>query len=105
MKEPPMPGPLSLDLRERVIAAYREERLNRTELAKRFRIGEATAARWVAQWRRQGDVQPKPHAGGPDPFIDAAGLQVLTEILAVTPDAPLEALIETFAQRTGLRVG
>lgn len=38
----------SQDLRDRVIAAVEQEGLSRREAARRYRIGEATAVRWLA---------------------------------------------------------
>ncbi|MEH3037922.1 MAG: IS630 family transposase [Sphingomonas adhaesiva] len=41
----------SQDLRDRVIAAVEQEGLSRREAARRYRIGEATAVRWLAALR------------------------------------------------------
>jgi putative transposase len=41
----------SQDLRDRVIASVEDEGLSRREAARRYRIGEATAVRWLRAWR------------------------------------------------------
>jgi transposase len=52
----------SQDLRDRVIAAVEEEGLSRREAARRYRIGEATAVRWL-QAIRQGRRVPCAQGG------------------------------------------
>lgn len=41
----------SQDLRDRVIASVEREGLSRRAAARRYRIGEATAVRWLRAWR------------------------------------------------------
>lgn len=42
----------SQDLRDRVIAAVEEEGLSRRQAARRYRISDASAVRWLQAWRR-----------------------------------------------------
>ena len=57
-----MGAALSLDLRRRVIAAIEAETSCR-QAASRFGVGVATAIRWQAQLRREGDIAAKPMGG------------------------------------------
>jgi transposase len=41
----------SQDLRDRVIAAVEDEGLSRREAARRYRISDAAAVRWLQAWR------------------------------------------------------
>ena len=50
-----MPAALSPDLRKRVIGAV-EAGSSCRQAAERFGVGEATAIRWYARFRQQGDV-------------------------------------------------
>lgn len=52
----------SQDLRDRVIAAVEHDGLSRREAARRYRIGEATAVRWL-QAVRQGRRGPCAQGG------------------------------------------
>ena len=52
----------SQDLRDRVIAAVEHDGLSRREAARRYRIGEATAVRWL-QAVRQGRHGPRAQGG------------------------------------------
>ena len=53
---------LSLDLRERVIAAI-EEGSSCRKAAERFGVGVASAIRWHARFRAEGEIAAKPMGG------------------------------------------
>jgi transposase len=51
-------GPLSLDLRRRVVAAIREEGMSCRAAARRFEVSFASAIRWAAAMRERGSFAP-----------------------------------------------
>jgi putative transposase len=53
-----MAGPLSIDLRERVVNAVVREAMSRRAAAERFGVGVSTAIAWVARFRATGSVAP-----------------------------------------------
>jgi putative transposase len=53
-----MAGPLSNDLRERVILAVERDGLSRNEAARRFGVAISTAVNWVRRYRETGSVAP-----------------------------------------------
>jgi transposase len=53
-----MAKPLSMDLRERVVAAVVEEGLSCHESASRYEVGVSTAIAWVRRFRDTGSVAP-----------------------------------------------
>lgn len=53
-----MAKPYSMDLRERVVAAFEKEGLSRHEAATRFGIGVSTAIAWVRRFRETGSAAP-----------------------------------------------
>ena len=57
-----MTKPLSNDIRERLVSAV-DGGLSRRSAAKRFGVAASTAIKWVDQWRRTGDVGPRPQGG------------------------------------------
>ncbi len=57
-----MAAALSLDLRERVIAAIQAAASCR-QAAERFGIGAASAIRWHARFREDGEIAAKPVGG------------------------------------------
>ena len=71
---------LSLDLRQRVVAAVRDEGLSHRAAAVRFSVSAASISRWRALERQSGDLRPGPlGAGRRSGTIEAhAGLILLT---------------------------
>lgn len=57
-----MAAALSMDLRERVIAAI-EAGASCRQAAERFGIGAASAIRWHARFRQEGEIGSKPMGG------------------------------------------
>lgn len=66
-----MPRAYSMDLRERLVAAWREERLSQAALAARFRVSTGTVSYWLRRVEETGSVTPTPHSGGWPPSVDA----------------------------------
>ena len=56
-------GPLSVDLRRRVVSAVGEEGMSCRAAARRFGISFASAIRWVAALRERGSCAPLPMGG------------------------------------------
>ena len=97
-----MPRPYSADLRERVVTDC-EAGLGRAAAARRYRVGERTVYRWLAEARHEGRRAAKPHAGGRRPVV-AGPEDVLRELAPATSDAPLAERAEAYAARTGRRL-
>jgi transposase len=51
-------GPLSLDLRKRVVSAVSEEGMSCRAAARRFGVSFSSAIRWIASLRERGDYAP-----------------------------------------------
>ena len=96
-----MPAPLSVDLRERIVAAYRADEGGFAKLAERFAVGEASVNRLVQLERRQGSVIPKAHGGGPDHLIPTDRLDEFKDLVHDHADATLPELAELCSQRFG----
>lgn len=60
--------PLSLDLRERVVAAVDEGVESQREIAERFAVSLSFVSRLLRR-REAGTLEPAPHGGGPTPRI------------------------------------
>jgi len=86
-----MPGPLSEDLRGRVVRAIEEEGMSRRAAAARFNVGIRTAIRWVSEWRQRGSLAPLP-MGNPSPPKLSAHRQIVLDLLAADPDITIEGL-------------
>jgi len=99
-----MPGPLSLDLRMRALAAYDRGEQSMKEVAVTFGVGVASLNRWLRRRRETGSAAALPHAGGPKAWVRGERLEVLRAVVESGPDATLPELAELFASRSGLRV-
>jgi transposase len=54
-----MKKPISLDLRERIVAAYDRQEGTRQEVAKRFKVSEGMVKKLLAQSSRTGDLRSR----------------------------------------------
>ena len=84
-----MAGACSTDLRERVPRACARGKLSRAKIAALFHIGESTLFRRLQAWRTEGRRAAKPHAGGPEPRLDATALGELEALVAEADDLSL----------------
>jgi putative transposase len=93
-----MAKPLSIDLRERVIAAVEEEGLSRHAAAARFGIGASTAIDWVRRFRETGSAAPGQMGGHkPKAIRDEHELWLRQRIQE--RDFTLRGLVAEFAAR------
>lgn len=99
-----MGSPLSMDLRQRIIAAWQQREGTWRELAERFGVGEATVDRLVARFRSTGSVAPDPHGGGQSHRIPDEDLPVVRRLLDASPDITIEELAGAFRRESGTRV-
>ena len=92
-------GDLSIDLRRRVVEAYRSRRSGTyAETAALFGVGEATVSRLLRLHRETGDVEPKAKGGNNPRRVD---LDWLREHLVENPDARLVDRIDSWVRAGG----
>lgn len=84
--------PLSVDLRERIVAAVEAGEHSLRALAELFAVSLSTIVRLLQRFRRTGSVQPKPHGGGARPKLDDQASARLLELVRQQPDATLAEL-------------
>ena len=88
-----MPRPHPIELRERVVAAYKSGEGSFRTLAQRFMVGEASVNRWVSRERRTGSVDASPMGGGHrERKVDEAGQALLRDLIDNNPDCTLREL-------------
>ena len=98
-----MTKPLSIDLRERLISAV-EGGMSRRSAAARFGIAISTAIKWVDQWRRTGDIRPRPQGGDyRSQRIEAHAGEILA-LVEETPDITLNEIALHLHETHGLKV-
>lgn len=94
---------ISLDLRERILAAYDQKEGTREEVAHRFRVSLGLVKKLLQQRRRTGDLRPRHHHSGRKPMLVQSHQQKLRELLARKPDLTLEELRQSLAVRCTLQ--
>jgi len=91
-----MSKPLSVDLRERVVAAV-DGGMSRRKAAERFGVSISSAIRWTAQRRRTGDVRPGRIGGDKRSGRIEAYASVILAAVEERPDITLAELRELLA--------
>jgi transposase len=93
---------LSIDLRRRLVAAYRAGRSGTYGVtARMFGVGQATVSRLLRRHRETGDVQYKPKGGNNPRRVD---LEWLQEHCRLSPDARIIDRIDALKAHTGEHV-
>jgi transposase len=93
-----MGKPLSVDLRERVVAAV-DGGLSRRKAAERFGVSISSAIRWTSLRRRTGEVRPKRQGGDKrSARIEAHGPLILS-LVEARRDITLVELRAALAER------
>jgi transposase len=90
-------GPLSPDLRQRIVETYEAGGVTQAALADRFKVGKASVERLVRLKRDTGALAPKPHAGGRTAQITEADRETLLATFARAPDTRQADLADAFA--------
>ena len=80
---------LSLDLRERIMAAYDAEQGTRDEIGRRFRVSTGMVKKLLQQRRQRGDIAPQHHRSGRKPLLLAWHRQRLDQLINQKPDITL----------------
>jgi transposase len=83
---------LSLDLRERILAAYDAGDTTREMVAGRFRVSLGMVKKLIQQRRKLGEIGPQHHRAGRKPQILPAHRVQLRRHLAAKPDLTLAEL-------------
>lgn len=93
-----LPSPLSVDLRERVVAAVLEG-ASCHGAAARFATSASSVSRWSARFRQEGEIAPRPSGGNNgSPGIAAQAAQVLA-LCAQQPRLVLREMRERLAEQ------
>lgn len=83
---------LSMDLRERILAAYDQGGSTRQQVAERFQVSLGVVKKLLAQRRHTGDIRPGYHRCGRPPKIQAVHQRRLRVLVRKQPDLTLAEL-------------
>lgn len=97
-------SPLSLDLRERIVAAYEIGDVSYAAVGRRFGVSDRVVAKLVNQKHELGTLEPQLHKRGRKPCISDEKRKELRKHLQDCPDATVlerrEALGLTCSEKT-----
>ena len=93
-----MKKPISLDLRERIVAAYDGQEGTREEVAKRFKVSVGLVKKLLAQRNRTGDLRARYRYCGRKARLEPLHGAALRQVVAQEPDLTLVEI----KQRLGL---
>lgn len=99
-----MGNPLSLELRERVVEAYRRGEGTYQEIADRFDIGVASVSRWLRRSRETGTPAPKRRTAFVPALIPAEQAPQIVALVEQFRDLTVDELANEWERRTGQRV-
>lgn len=92
----------SVDLRERVVAAYDLGEMTDEYVAELFQLDEATVHRWKRLKRETGSLVPTPpHGGGMPPRVAPDQHDLVRTLVKEQPDLTVFELASEFHRRTG----
>ena len=92
----------SVDLRERIVEAVRNEKLSKVAVAERYQVSRASVYRYLGL-AKQGSVEAKRHPGQKQ-RLDAELCQKLLGQLEAHRDASLEEHAELLYKEQGMRL-
>ena len=92
-----MAAPYSLDLRQKVFAAYQAGEASQAQVAVRFGVSPSFVRDLVALFRAQGSVAARPHGGGRASSITAPVGQAIQAAVTKQSDATIAEHRESLA--------
>lgn len=85
---------LSVDLRERIVAAYESDDVSKAEIARRFSVSRGVVIKLVQQKQELGTLEPLTHQCGRKSAIAGEMLDQLRAHVRDHPDATLAERLE-----------
>jgi transposase len=82
----------SLDLRQKVVAAYERGQSSIDEIAALFSVGPTFVKKMLRLHREGGDLSPLPHGGGHTPKLSDKHLHLIRSEIARNNDITIEEL-------------
>lgn len=89
----------SLDLRQRVVAAYEQGKGSIAEVAEQFNVGQTFVKKMPCQKRETGSVAQLAHGGGRQPSLSEKEHRILRQKVKEQPDISLAELQEHLSKK------
>ncbi len=96
----------SIDLRTRIVQAYKSGLGSRKEIGKIFNVALSSVQRYLNLDKYQnGDLSPKPHQNGNPSPIEEKHRSFFENIIQEKPEIELSGLVEKFYEKFEIKVG
>ncbi len=91
----------SLDLRQKIIDAYTQEKNSVRKVASRFKVACSFVQKLIKRYQEGETIEPLPHGGG---FISKLEQysQAIAQLVEELPDATLQELCDKLHEKTGV---
>ena len=99
-----MSGAYSLDLRKKIIAVHKQEKISQNKLAKRFGVSASSVNRYI-KLEEEGNLSPQVGEKGRPGKMDDKGYSLLKKSIEKNPTITLEELSQLFFKKKKLKVG
>ncbi|BAZ36809.1 transposase [Calothrix sp. NIES-4101] len=97
--------PYSIDLRQKIVDTYLEDKISQRELATRFKVALSFVQKILKQYRETGNIAPKVREEQTPPKLNEQQLKILEEIVEANNDATLAEIRISLEQKTGVLIG
>jgi len=98
-----MARPLSKEIREKIVNAYKRGMGTIEKIAKIFEIQPRTVAKYLQIDRNIGDLTPKPRPGR-TPILNEKNLRIIKSIILSNSDGTLQEYCDAFKKATNIEV-
>ena len=95
--------PLSLDFRERIVAAYEANEGTHEQIGRRFSVCGRVVGKLVQQKKTLGTLEPQTHRRGRKPAISGETLEALKQHIIDYPDATAQERLDALALQCTLK--
>lgn len=92
--------PISIDLRKKIVDTYLKEKTSIRKVAEQFSVSFSTVWLLLQQYRKTGNVNPKPHGGGQPAKLDVVDSLVIADILRQQPDLTIAEVRDRLVELT-----
>jgi transposase len=98
-----MTRPISIEIREKIVKAYKDSVGTPTQIAKMFDTTARSVHRFVQRYRERGDLTPDPLPGRP-PILTEENLKIIEKIILKKLDGTLNEHRDEFEKQTNISV-
>ena len=94
-----MPVPYSIDLRQKIVDAWKAGNILKTELSRRFNVSRSFVYELLKRYQQDNTIEPRPHKRGVDPAIQEKHYAFIENLFTENPDITLSEACDHFEKK------